>query len=73
MRMSFIYGFLARYLLGFYPGGTRRKKQGLGLPGSFATRREACLTKAGAGKDRGRRNEGRVEFEGEQSCKGEQS
>jgi hypothetical protein len=51
----------------FLAGGNKEKEQGLGLPGSFATRREACLTKAGAGKDRGRRNEWRVEFEGERS------
>jgi hypothetical protein len=59
----------------FLAGGNKdkEKEQGSGLPGSFATRREACLTKAGAGKDRGMGTEGRVEFEGEQYCKGEQS
>jgi hypothetical protein len=57
----------------FLAGGDKEKEQGLGLPGSFATRREACLTKAGAGKNRRMGTEGRVEFRGEQSCKGEQS
>jgi hypothetical protein len=57
----------------FLARGDKEKEQGLGLPGSFATRREACLTKAGAGKNRRMGTEGQVEFGGEQCCKGEQS
>jgi hypothetical protein len=35
-------------------GWGEQEGQNEGFPGSFATRREAWLTKAGAGKDRGK-------------------